>query len=367
MKKVQKAFTLIELLAIIVILAIIAIITVPIILNIIDNSKRGSAIDSAYGYKDSVQNYYLSKSVKDVSNELPTAVYDITELPSDFTVSGQEPNEGWLKLEKGKVSDYSLKFGDYVVTYDSSSGTITVEKSENVALNSQNKTVSFAEDSWEQIKENLQTNRNFYEIGSEKEVEIDGTSYTVRLANTSSCPTEWTGSETACGVVIEFIDIISKNVMHSSNTNEGGWPVVSMYDYLNTTIFNKLPDALKSNRMIINTRTISGHGSQSGATNYTSTNDKLYLLSSVEILGSNYDFDTVKLVDNEVAAGTRQLEYYVTHNSASDRIKNSEVWWLRSARSNSVGRFLVVKEDGDISYSGANNTKGVAPAFRILP
>ena len=36
-----NAFTLIELLAIIVILAIIAVITVPIILNIIDNSRRG--------------------------------------------------------------------------------------------------------------------------------------------------------------------------------------------------------------------------------------------------------------------------------------------------------------------------------------
>ena len=48
----RNAFTLIELLAIIVILAIIAVITVPIILNIIDNSKKGSTIDSALGYKD---------------------------------------------------------------------------------------------------------------------------------------------------------------------------------------------------------------------------------------------------------------------------------------------------------------------------
>ena len=50
MKK-KNAFTLIELLAIIVILAIIAVITVPIILNIIENSRKGAAKDSAYGYK----------------------------------------------------------------------------------------------------------------------------------------------------------------------------------------------------------------------------------------------------------------------------------------------------------------------------
>ncbi len=58
--KNRKGFTLIELLAIIVILAIIAVITVPIILNIIDNSKEGAIADSAYGYKDAIQNYYVS-------------------------------------------------------------------------------------------------------------------------------------------------------------------------------------------------------------------------------------------------------------------------------------------------------------------
>ena len=37
-----KGFTLIELLAIIVILAIISAITVPIVLNIIENAKKGT-------------------------------------------------------------------------------------------------------------------------------------------------------------------------------------------------------------------------------------------------------------------------------------------------------------------------------------
>ena len=44
----KKGFTLIELLAIIVILAIIAVITVPIILNIIENSRKGAAIDRCH-------------------------------------------------------------------------------------------------------------------------------------------------------------------------------------------------------------------------------------------------------------------------------------------------------------------------------
>ena len=58
-KQGRYRFTLIELLAIIVILAIIAVITVPLILGIIDDAKKGSITDSAYGYKSAIQNYSM--------------------------------------------------------------------------------------------------------------------------------------------------------------------------------------------------------------------------------------------------------------------------------------------------------------------
>ena len=45
----KKGFTLIELLAVIVILAIIALIATPLIMNVIDEAKRGSFENSAYG------------------------------------------------------------------------------------------------------------------------------------------------------------------------------------------------------------------------------------------------------------------------------------------------------------------------------
>ena len=114
--KRKNGFTLIELLAIILILAIIAVITVPIILNIIDNAERNSVVDSAYGYKDALQKYYTTKLVQNPEQELPSGYLDITELPSDFTVSGENPSDGWVKLKKGIVEEYSLKYNDYVVT-----------------------------------------------------------------------------------------------------------------------------------------------------------------------------------------------------------------------------------------------------------
>ena len=129
--KRKNGFTLIELLAIIVILAIIAVITVPIILNIIDNAEKGSAQDSALGYKDALQKYYATKSVQNPEQELPSGYLDITELPSDFTVSGEKPSDGWVKLKKGIVEKYSLKYKDYVVSMDNDKNVIS-EKKENI-------------------------------------------------------------------------------------------------------------------------------------------------------------------------------------------------------------------------------------------
>ena len=61
MKMNKKGFTLVELLAIIVILAIIAVITVPIVLNVIENSRKGAARSSALGYVDAIKLAYMER------------------------------------------------------------------------------------------------------------------------------------------------------------------------------------------------------------------------------------------------------------------------------------------------------------------
>ena len=53
--KNKKGFTLIELLAVIVILAIIALIAVPIVLNMIEQSRRSAARSAALGYVDAIE------------------------------------------------------------------------------------------------------------------------------------------------------------------------------------------------------------------------------------------------------------------------------------------------------------------------
>ena len=66
----KKGFTLVELLAVIVILAIIALIATPIILGVIETSKKGASENSALGYLDAVEkqiarkihDYYMDNS-----------------------------------------------------------------------------------------------------------------------------------------------------------------------------------------------------------------------------------------------------------------------------------------------------------------
>ena len=126
----KNAFTLIELLAIIVILAIIAVITVPIILNIIENSKKGAAKDSAYGYKDAVNKWYVSELSKPNNQNFNlSSSYTVEDgkiiddsVQNDTGVlipfSGDKPSSGYLNYSNNTLTGGCLVFGDYAVTFD---------------------------------------------------------------------------------------------------------------------------------------------------------------------------------------------------------------------------------------------------------
>ena len=230
----------------------------------------------------------------------------------------------------------------------------------------------FATDSWEEIIANVKAGYGSeYAVGSTKEVNL-GTTYgthTLRVENTSTpseCSTEGF-SQTACGFVLEFADIITEHKMNDTSTNVGGWPATSMRTFVNNDIYNALPSEIKNG--IIDTTVVSGHGSTSGESNFTST-DKLYLLAPKEIYsdfpGSYTNYDTAKDL-------TRTLDYYtsigVTTSSYSGAIKKNETsasyWWLRAAYSSNTYSFLRVSNYGNWNYDSANTSRGVAPAFRL--
>ena len=233
------------------------------------------------------------------------------------------------------------------------------------------KKVHLGDDSWTTIANNVRSgNTSLYNIGDTKKITVDGTNYTVRLANNST-PSECDGtdfSQTACGFVVEFADIVENRQMNSTNTNVGGWEASEMRTYANGDFFNKLPEDLRN--VIKATKVVSGHGSTTGETNFTTT-DKIYLLSAHEV----YEDGTSNQVSSIDTAWdkNRQLDYYknlgVTADSYSGAIKkynNSNfIWWLRTPLSNYSLYFLNVGSPDFWVSAGSDYPLGVAPAFRI--
>ena len=235
------------------------------------------------------------------------------------------------------------------------------------------KLTKFELDSWTTIATNVRNgNTGDYNVGDTKEVNL-GTTYgthTLRIANTttpSECSTSGF-SQTACGFVLEFADIITTYETNDTDTNVGGWPASSMYDFVNYDIYNSLPSDLKST--IIDTTVVSSHGSTNGE-NFTSI-DKLYLLSLKEVY-SDWSTNSYSSYDSAKDL-TRTLDYYinknVTSSDDSETIKKYKTtdswWWLREAHSNYDHSFFIVPTD-DYSYLSnyANTSGGVSPAFRI--
>ena len=230
--------------------------------------------------------------------------------------------------------------------------------------------VSFAEDSWKTIAKLVHEGEiDNYNVGDTKTVDL-GTygTHTLRVANTST-PSECSTSgfsQTACGFVLEFADIITTHNMNDTADNSGGWPASRMYTFVNNNIYNSLPTDLRN--VIIDTTVVSGHGDLNGDTeNFTST-DKLYLLAPKEIYTDwSSSLDTAKDL-------TRTLDYYTaqgvttSNNRSGAKKKNGNTalkWWTRTASSDYYYDFFFVFDDGLYSTTRATNTFGVSPAFRI--
>ena len=222
----------------------------------------------------------------------------------------------------------------------------------------------FDADSWDLISYNIRNNNtDQYNIGDTKTIDINGEQYTVRLANKSvndKCSNS-SYSETACGFVVEFVDIITTMKMNNTRTHKGGYPKTLVYNYLNNELIELFPSDLYN--VLLNTRVISSHGNVSGDYNNFTTYNKIYLLSQYEIFGKR---------DSELTDNTFQLDYYRTNNQngiANYCVKmydnEKENWWLRSAYSGANGSFGSVRTYGRVFFANSEDDCGVSPAFRI--
>ena len=132
MKKLDnknKGFTLIELLAVIIIISVIAVVAVPKILDVIENSKRQTSIESGQLYARAV-NQNMTFSDLD-SNKYKSffksdqSVYSVKEL-SSVTVKNK-PKSGSVTINDKRVVGADLCINEYNVIYNN--GKWSAEKS----------------------------------------------------------------------------------------------------------------------------------------------------------------------------------------------------------------------------------------------
>ena len=229
-------------------------------------------------------------------------------------------------------------------------------------------------DSWDTILLNIKKNNtSCYHIGDTKNVAVNnyGT-YKVRLVNNTTpeiCSSEGF-SQTACGYVFEFSDVISMSKMSTSafyNTR-GGWPDSTGRTFISETLFAALPQDLQD--IIIDTYTVSGYGNFNDESNFITT-EKLYLLSPREL----WDFQD--LTRDKAANLTRQLDYYEQNGvlyvntgtclNCNYAIKTdiNYSYWLRTANGTSTESFFTVSYNGSLNGNIYYKKLWIAPAFRI--
>ena len=256
------------------------------------------------------------------------------------------------------------------------------------------KATTFQDDPWPLIKRVVTENKEAYPVGATKTFEMDldgdGTNevYTLRIANNTT-PSECSGegfSQTACGVVLEFVDVITMHrfnpydnlVTANGNGNKGSWPYSDIRAYLNSTtyafeninynktgLYNKLPSDLRDT--IIDTFVVTGYGQNDGENgNYTST-DKIYIPSVSEVYSPQNTSSTSE-------TSQRQLDYYesfgvVTMSNYEAAVKKdistgtAAPWGLRTPSNVSYSSFYNVNAIG--AWHRTNGIFGISPAFRI--
>lgn len=150
--------------------------------------------------------------------------------------------------------------------------------------------------------------------------------------------------------------------MNSGSTNAGGWDQSKMRTETMQTLLSQLPSDLQA--VIKQVSKKASAGSQSS--NITTSTDKLFLFSEVEIDGT-----TAAVYVNE---GT-QYEYWRTvkngQNSA-DRIKYASngggaacSWWLRSPHTGGTHGFRGVNASGSVGSGNAYTSRGVSFGFCV--
>ena len=183
-----------------------------------------------------------------------------------------------------------------------------------------------------------------------KDMDIGGTSYRIDIIGKNHDDlADGTGKAPLTFQMHDCYDTIFR--MNTTITNVGGWQNCAMRSTHLPAILNLMPAEVKAAIRDVQKKSSAGNQSSSIQT----TNDKLFLLSEIEIFGSTvYSF---------AGEGT-QYEYYQAGNSKVKNWKGSAYnWWERSPLFDGSASYCRVTSNGTVSFNTANMAFGVPFCF----
>lgn len=204
-------------------------------------------------------------------------------------------------------------------------------------------------------KYNLVNSAGVLDGSQSKQVALsDGTSTTVQIAGFYH--DDKTGGGKA-GITFIFQDAVAAHVMYDANSNSGGWQSSSIRSYLSSTVMSLLPSDLSSAIVAVDKRT-NNTGKTTSASSVTTTSDKLWLFSSVELCSAADWFSgkaNSSSYNDVLSAEGSQYQLFADqgvtqHSSDTHLVKNYRgtacIWWCRSASPGGSENFLCVTPDG---------------------
>lgn len=210
----------------------------------------------------------------------------------------------------------------------------------------------FANNPWEQIIEACHNNAvpNTWKVADQKPMTINGVDYQIDIIGKGH--DDYSDGSGKAPLTFQLHDCYGKRyAMNASNINVGGWGSSDMRITHLPAILALMPSAVQSGIREVNKLTSEGNR----GTNIVTTQDKLFLLSEIEIFGR---------VSYSRSGEGAQYDYYKAGNSKVKTYYGSENSWCeRSPDGYNSVRFCYVDNGGYASANYVNYQSGVPFAF----
>lgn len=208
----------------------------------------------------------------------------------------------------------------------------------------------FANNTWEQIIAACHNNAvpETWKVADQKPMTIGGSDYLIDIIGKNH--DDYSDGSGKAPLTFQLHDCYKlKKAMHNTTTNSKGWSGCDMRETDLPIILKQMPTEVQSGIREVNKLT---------SENYTivTTADKLFLLSEIEIFGSD---------ENSGKGEGTQYDYYKVGNSkVKNYIDGSAIeWWERSPYNGNKRFYCCVNYKGASISRSANAVSGVPFAF----